>query len=259
MDLDVGGVDCGDSVVRSPMRKCQRCEGSPRGDAVWGAVPDLPVWAVPAKGLNGERGSCSVAEAGAQRLRSVEGESALGWREFTPKEVDGKKCMARTWFGGQGGQCRSGPAGSGRYCKAHGAKAGTDAWLGAVDWPIPERKLGEFMKARKKREGEKTESKNGALQRLRRAGFSSAAEEGVGEPAVMEGGGGRVNVEEGSAKEGVAENEASRGAAAALAAGAAEQGRIVQAERGVGDREKMALMQQRSEARARSSGAEARK
>ena len=27
------------------------------------------------------------------------------WRRFSPEEVDGFKCLARTWNGGRGGQC----------------------------------------------------------------------------------------------------------------------------------------------------------
>ena len=141
----------------------------------------------------------------------------------------------------------------------HGAKEGKDGWLGAVDGAIPEKKLGEFIRARKKREGEKTESKGGAVQRLRRAGFTRGAEEGVAESTVREVDDGGVEVEEGSASAGVVKSAASPGAAASLAAGAAEERRVLEAERGVGDRAKVRLMQKRSEARARLSEAEAGK
>ena len=203
----------------------------------------------------------AAAVAGVGRGESVEGERALGWKEFTPKEVDRRRCMARTWLGGRGGQCQSAPGlgRGGRYCKVHGAKEGKDGWLGAVDGAIPEKKLGEFIRARKKREGEKTESKGGALQRLRRAGFTRGAEEGVAESTVREVDDGGVEVEEGSASAGVAKSAASPGAAASLAAGAAEERRVLEAERGVGDRAKVRLMQKRSEARARLSEAEAGK
>ena len=115
------------------------------------------------------------------------------------------------------------------------------------------------MKARKKRGGEKTESTGGAFQRLRRAGFTRGLEEGGGESTMRERAVGGVQVAEGSAKEGGVETAASQRAAAALAAGAAEERRAVEAERGIGDRAKVALMQKRSEARARRSGGETTK
>ena len=252
MDEDVGGLGCGDGVLRSPLRKCQKCEESAGAGAVWGVIPDFPVWGEAAKKVGGEVSTGSAGEVGAKRLRrvsqpsgeselavagagcgeGVESESGLGWREFTPKEVNWSRCMARTWCGGQGGQCGFVPVGSGRYCKAHGAKEGKSTWLGAVDGPIPERKLVEFMKARKKRHGEKAESKGGALQRLRRAGLMRMAEEGVGESLMMEGRSAGAEVAERSAQEGVEEKVARRGVAAAQAASAAVARRVVEAERG---------------------------
>ena len=71
---------------------------------------------------------------------------------------------------------------------------------------------------------------------------------------MEERGGGGVEAEEGTAREGIVENAASRRAAAPLAASAAEKRRVVEAERGVGDRAKVALMQKRSEVWARRSG-----
>ena len=91
------------------------------------------------------------------------------------------------------------------------------------------------------------------MQRLRRAGFTRGAEEAVAESTVREVAGGGAKVEEGSASVGVAKS------AASPAAGAAEERRVLEAERGVGDRAKVRLMQKRSEARARLSEAEAGK
>ena len=81
----------------------------------------------------------------------------------------------------------------------------------------------------------------------------------VAESTVREVDDGGVEVEEGSASAGVVKSAASPGAAASLAAGAAEERRVLEAERGVGDRAKVRLMQKRSEARARRSEAEAGK
>ena len=78
------------------------------------------------------------------------------WAAFTPAELDASRCMARTWAGGRGGQCKSRPGQGGRFCTVHGrqsdehARGGSGGWHGAVDGPVPPRKLVEFQCARKR-------------------------------------------------------------------------------------------------------------
>jgi len=68
------------------------------------------------------------------------------WKQFTPIAVAPDCCMARTWNGGIGGQCRKRPS-HGTYCNFHA----NDNWRkhGRVDGPIPEEKLAEFQKCHK--------------------------------------------------------------------------------------------------------------
>eukprot|EP00445_Apocalathium_hangoei_P033321 CAMPEP_0203953446 /NCGR_PEP_ID=MMETSP0359-20131031/86812_1 /ASSEMBLY_ACC=CAM_ASM_000338 /TAXON_ID=268821 /ORGANISM="Scrippsiella Hangoei, Strain SHTV-5" /LENGTH=119 /DNA_ID=CAMNT_0050886757 /DNA_START=45 /DNA_END=401 /DNA_ORIENTATION=- len=70
---------------------------------------------------------------------------AEDWSRFTPSSVDPDRCKARTWNGGAGGQCTAKKDATG-FCKMHGTG---DKWKvhGAVDGPIPEKKLREFVKA----------------------------------------------------------------------------------------------------------------
>lgn len=66
------------------------------------------------------------------------------WRLFSPKVINPDKCFARTWAGGQGGQCtRRGFAG-GRLCGHHQSVKLGSGWQGEVDGPIPPAKLAEF-------------------------------------------------------------------------------------------------------------------
>ena len=44
------------------------------------------------------------------------------WRAFTPAEVDLACCLARTWDGGRGGQCRKALLPVGVFCKLHASK-----------------------------------------------------------------------------------------------------------------------------------------
>ena len=71
-------------------------------------------------------------------------DSPDAWRRFTPANVDEQKCLARTWNGGRGGQCRNKPSEGGmcRGCRglAHGKVTGA----------IPPRKLAAFVAAEKK-------------------------------------------------------------------------------------------------------------
>ena len=111
------------------------------------------------------------------RLRMHE----LDWRPFTPSIVDPSKCMARTWAGGRGGQCTKPRSAGERYCKL--CKRGKLAH-GAVDGPIPEKKLIEFKNSAKKlaRGGGAMEAGSGAGQQepvvelARPAGVSSSTD-----------------------------------------------------------------------------------
>ena len=70
----------------------------------------------------------------------------LDWRSFTPSEVDPSKCLARTWNFGKGGQCTKSKLAGERFCKGCARRL----VHGAVDGPIPEKKLIDFQKEAKK-------------------------------------------------------------------------------------------------------------
>ena len=73
------------------------------------------------------------------------------WRRFTPSTIDQSKCMARTWAAGRGGQCPKAQK-HGLFCEAHAKMLGEyeegqgKGWHGALDGPVPPKKLEEFMK-----------------------------------------------------------------------------------------------------------------
>lgn len=71
------------------------------------------------------------------------------WKQFTPAEINSKKCMARIWGNGAGVQCRHAPEKGSEFCSSHNKN---DAWQthGRVDGPIPNKKLQEFLKANKR-------------------------------------------------------------------------------------------------------------
>ena len=263
-----------EGVVKSPLRKCQKCEESFCNENVADRLPPFPAFPAfgdsgkgatgeekgfesgraergQARGSGGRKGGDGRSEeaAAGECANDGGGRGAASWKDFTPKEVDEGKCMARTWLGGRGGQCRSGPVGSGRYCKMHGQKQGTDKWLGAVDGPIPEKKMNEFVKERQKLEGARKEVGGGAARRLRRAGFAFEAERGGdGSAATDEGG---VGLMESACGSECADSTAGPAAVGALAAHAAEARRAAEADRGIGDKAKVELMRKRSDARAR--------
>ena len=68
------------------------------------------------------------------------------WRAYTPQVVDPAGCMGRTWNDGRGGQCAKPRVGGGEYCMVHDKNLA----FGRVDGPIPEVKLIEFRKGRKR-------------------------------------------------------------------------------------------------------------
>jgi len=67
-----------------------------------------------------------------------------GWQLFTPRFVNPKLCMARTWAAGYGCQCTKGVLEGSQLCRLH-SKEDALAY-GRVDGPIPEPKMKEFMK-----------------------------------------------------------------------------------------------------------------
>ena len=102
-------------------------------------------------GAKGGLGSFGEREKGEEEARcgaSVEsaGMEQLDWRSFTPSEIDPSKCMARTWNFGKGGQCTKSKLAGERFCKGCARRL----VHGAVDGPIPEKKLIEFQKEAKK-------------------------------------------------------------------------------------------------------------
>lgn len=75
--------------------------------------------------------------------------SSQEWSLFTPRTLDGNRCMARTWSKGCGGQCVSRPLTGSAFCKSH--DAGKFETHGRCDGPIPPKKLAEFVAALRKR------------------------------------------------------------------------------------------------------------
>ena len=68
--------------------------------------------------------------------------------DFTPEcVVDGRRCIARTWGGGLGGQCKSLAVSGSRHCRAH-LKASAH---GDVTGEIPPPKLKDFVRAARAR------------------------------------------------------------------------------------------------------------
>lgn len=69
---------------------------------------------------------------------------------FTPRVIDTKRCMARTWGGGLGAQCSTrlrADAGKNDLCHLHARHIAH----GRVDGPVPPAKLEEFRRAAKRR------------------------------------------------------------------------------------------------------------
>lgn len=70
------------------------------------------------------------------------------WRAFTPPNVRWNGCLARTWFGGQGGQCSKASLPGSSLCEQHTHKAASPSGLthGWIHGPIPHKKLLEFQR-----------------------------------------------------------------------------------------------------------------
>eukprot|EP00927_Polykrikos_kofoidii_P012332 TRINITY_DN15315_c0_g1_i2.p1 TRINITY_DN15315_c0_g1~~TRINITY_DN15315_c0_g1_i2.p1 ORF type:complete len:1392 (-),score=259.94 TRINITY_DN15315_c0_g1_i2:84-4208(-) len=76
-------------------------------------------------------------------------QEASSWLAYTPNEVDGKRCLARIWNRGQGGQCEAARPQGFDLCEHHQKQAVSIRGLtcGFVDGPIPASKLEEFHRA----------------------------------------------------------------------------------------------------------------
>ena len=86
---------------------------------------------------------------------TTSGPTSTGWREFTPQHINEKRCLARTWDDGHGGQCtRFALNDNSKLCSAHKAESDRPGGLthGLVTGAIPERKLAEFESVRASRQ-----------------------------------------------------------------------------------------------------------
>ena len=106
--------------------------------------------------------------------------AAEEWRRYTPRVIDGTKCMARTFDDGVGGQCKNWRGPGGRYCRMHARKEGTPGWHGDVEGKIPARKLEEFRRRGKGRPcdedmAEATEGGDAAASGVRGSRVGNAA------------------------------------------------------------------------------------
>ncbi|CAJ1402082.1 unnamed protein product [Effrenium voratum] len=105
------------------------------------------VWAkakeVPADPVEDAQPAAQGGEA-ADKVLSGEEE----WHIFSPKQIDARRCLARTWNSGQGGQCEEARSGC-SLCYKHQRMAVSTVGLsyGLVDGPIPEHRLAQFREA----------------------------------------------------------------------------------------------------------------
>ena len=91
--------------------------------------------------------------------------ASTGWREFTPQNINEKRCLARTWDDGYGGQCtRLALNDTLKLCAAHKVESERPRGLthGFVTGAIPARKLEEFESVRAFRQAARRERSNGA-------------------------------------------------------------------------------------------------
>ena len=100
----------------------------------------------------------SHEDASGQRSVGSSAVEQAEWRLFTPSSIDPLRCMARTWADGRGGQCRKAKVAGERFCR------------GAVDGPIPEKKMIEFRKQAQQRPqvGEGVQAGKGACRSVDR-------------------------------------------------------------------------------------------
>ena len=134
----------------SRKRKCyeehRRANAPGRADAAGPAAAVAPLPAAPAPVPAAPAPVPAPALAAVVAAPADPGAAAgleARFAQFTPVcVVDGSRCLARTWGGGQGGQCRSKPCGEDGLCKVHHRCHSHGLVPGEI--PIPPAKLAEF-------------------------------------------------------------------------------------------------------------------
>ncbi len=92
----------------------------------------------------GPRGSRFASRRRA-RMAAQDAARAAASRRFDPDVVDERRCMARVFAGGRGGQCPNPPLRGDEFCRGHG-REGKRAH-GIVGGDVPAAKLGDFLRA----------------------------------------------------------------------------------------------------------------
>ena len=125
---------------------CASTSGSVRdvGDDAKGAPPRSGGESSSA-GFTGTSGAAAVPRMSEDRRGAPTVDVEPEWRQYTPRNVDESKCLARIWAGGCGGQCSKAPTVR-QYCKRHAQQENQKGWHGNVQGEIPEEKLREFRK-----------------------------------------------------------------------------------------------------------------
>lgn len=115
---------------------------------VWQRAAQAPAPAAVPVAPEAAEAVCQAAEA-----KPPEAEQALNgaeeWHNFSPKTIDSKLCLARTWNASAGGQCQESRPSDSVLCYKHQRMAVSKQGLlnGLADGPIPEKRLKEFQEA----------------------------------------------------------------------------------------------------------------
>ena len=108
----------------------------------------------------------------------VEGQahSSSTWRDFTPASIDPKKCYARTWGYGCGGQCKNRPVDGRTLCVSHLSQSHREGLShGQVTGEIPLKKLQEFV-AHRSRVQDRQWKADAEAQRVKAGGKERSAQ-----------------------------------------------------------------------------------
>ena len=107
---------------------------------------DVAVVASPRRRLSGKTSSSCLPVSAHESTPPVLLPGEEVWRRFTPPVINPTLCLARTYNGGAGGQCKRNPQAGGDIC-------GSCKKLvhGRVDGPIPEIKLAHFLRLARER------------------------------------------------------------------------------------------------------------
>ena len=120
------------------------------------------------------RGSKRHIRGGSVKSRWVDGQEVekYAWKRFTPEVIDTKKCPARTWNRGRGGQCGNRRVPGKPLCAVHERERGHGGLVhGLVTDAIPATKLVEFLRDEARR-AEKAFKIEVEAQRVARGGKS---------------------------------------------------------------------------------------